>query len=157
MALRTPSTYRGSGAQLAREQSRRILEGLELERVVGWVVEEHRRLLAHLAGEAYAGLDDELHGVRTHAFGELVPLAPIQHDAEMRHRHVLAIDDVVVRARPPTWVEMRDQLVAEEIEIHPGIGAASFRAAQQLAVEGARGSQVMHRYGKVKRLHAITA
>ena len=44
---------------LLREQPRRILERLELERVAGRIVEKHRRLLAHLAREADSGFDFE--------------------------------------------------------------------------------------------------
>ncbi len=47
--------------------------------------------------------------------------------------------------------EMRDDLVPEEIEIHPVIRAAALGTAQQLAVKGTRGGNVVDRKGEVER------
>ena len=47
---------------------------------------------------------------------------------------------------------MRNELVAEEIEIHPVGRTAPFGAAQQATVEAARLGQVMHGNGKMKGL-----
>ena len=71
-----PGTARDRAARacrLLRKQPRRILERLEFERVAGRVVEEHRRLLAHLAREADAGLDFEARAESSQALGERVP------------------------------------------------------------------------------------
>ena len=46
---------------------------------------------------------------------------------------------------------MGDDLVAEEIEIDPAVGAASFPAAEHAAVEGARGGKIVDREGEVER------
>ena len=43
-----------------------------------------------------------------------------------------------------------DELVAEEIEVHPVGGAAALRAAEQLAIEGARRGEVAHRDRQVE-------
>src|SRR5215213_6681819 len=77
---------------LLGEQARWILEGLELERVAGWVVQEQRGLLADLAAKADAGLDDEARAAFAQARRELVPVVPVEHHAEMRNWHVLAVD-----------------------------------------------------------------
>src|ERR1700733_3978147 len=60
--------------------------------------------------------------------------------------------------RPPRAVQMRHQLVAEQIEVHPVSAAATFRATKQTAVKRARGGQIMNRNGKMKRgqRHATT-
>src|SRR5690606_37924810 len=46
--------------------------------------------------------------------------------------------------------EVGDDLVAVEVEVDPLGRAAAFGAAQELAVEGARGLQVVHGEGEVK-------
>ena len=45
---------------------------------------------------------------------------------------------------------MGDDLVAEEIEVDPVGGAAPLRAAEQPAVEGARGVEIVDREGEVE-------
>ena len=58
----------------------------------------------------------------------------------MRHGHVVPVDLVVMHVLLLAGIEVRDELVAEEIEVHPFVAAAAFRAAEQLAVEIARGA-----------------
>ena len=60
------------------------------------------------------------------------------HHAEMRHRHVVPVHFVVMHVLLPAGIEVRDDLVAEEIEVHPLVAAAPFGAAEQFAVETAR-------------------
>src|SRR5688572_8809417 len=88
---RSPSVARDGKPPLLREQPRRVLERLELERVAGRIVEEHRRLLAHLAREADARFDLETGPRATEFLGENVPGMPLEHHAEMRHGHVVSI------------------------------------------------------------------
>ena len=45
---------------------------------------------------------------------------------------------------------MGDDLVAEEIEVDPFIRAAAFGAAEQAAVEVARGGEIVDRKGEVE-------
>ena len=84
--------------------------------------------------------------------GERLPRAPFHHDAEVRHGHVVAIDFVVMDVRLARGIQVRDDLVPEEIEVHPFGGAAPFGAAEKLAVETARGGEVMNRDGEMERL-----
>ena len=86
------------------------------------------------------------------ALGERVPGLPLEHHAEMRHGHVVPVDLVVMHVFLLVRIEVRDDLVAEEIEVHPFVAAAPFRAAEQLAVEIARGGQRVNRDGEMKRL-----
>jgi hypothetical protein len=71
----------------------------------------------------------------------------------VRHRDVMAIHRVMVWLRLPARIEVRDQLVAEEIEVDPLGRAATLGAAQLPAVELARRGQVMYGNGKMERLH----
>jgi hypothetical protein len=95
-------------------------EGLELERVAAGIAEEHRRLLAHLPLEADMRSDTEI-GCRppsTRA-ASASQSSHRQHHAEMRHRHVMAVDRIADRDRLRAGIEMRDDLVAEQVEIDP--------------------------------------
>src|SRR3546814_18756187 len=65
-----------------------------------------------------------------------------QHDAEMRHGHVVAVDRVGVGAWACAGIEMRDDLMAVEIEIDPFGRAAALAAAKHAAVKGARGGDI---------------
>ena len=72
----------------------------------------------------------------------------------MRHGHVVAIDRIAVRSRDRhAWVQVGDDLVAVEVEIDPGFAAASLGAAQQPAIEGASGGQVMDGEGEMEGAH----
>ena len=45
---------------------------------------------------------------------------------------------------------MGDDLMAEKIEIHPFVRASSLRAAEQIAIESARGGEVVDREGEME-------
>jgi len=47
---------------------------------------------------------------------------------------------------------VHDHLVSEEVEIHPFVGAAPFRAAEQAPVEFTGGGEIVDRDGEVERL-----
>ena len=76
-------------------------------------------------------------------------VVPVQHDAEVRHRHVVAVDLVVVVGGPGRG-EVGDDLVAEEVEVDPLGAGPAFRTAQQAAVERARRGEVVDREGEVE-------
>src|SRR5690606_30619793 len=145
---------------LTREQLRGIAKALELQRVAARVLEEHGGLLAHLALESDARLDAEACARGTQAAYQLMPLLPAQHDAETRHRHVLAIHFVVhgpTRAR--RRIQVRDQLMAEEVEVHPFGRTATLGTAEQPAIEGARLGEVAYGHRQMEGLqrHAVRA
>ena len=81
----------------------------------------------------------------------------VQHDAEMRHGHVLAVDGIGRTAPHLLGREMGDDLMAEQVEIDPMVGAAPFGAAEQPSVEAARGTEVVDRKGKMERRQAHSA
>ena len=95
-------------------------------------------------------IDLESRAGLTQALGERLPRLPLQHDAKMRHGNVVAIHLVVVHVRLAAGIEMRHDLVPEEIEIHPLIAAAALGAAEQAAVELARGAQRVDGNGEMK-------
>jgi hypothetical protein len=67
----------------------------------------------------------------------------------VRHRHQLVADPA--GARGAEWLaQVQRQLVPLEIEVHPGVRAAPFAAAQHVAVEAARDVEVRHVEGEVE-------
>ena len=66
--------------------------------------------------------------------GQRAPLVHRQHQPEMRHRHVLAIDRVGGAGAHRVGREMRDDLVAVEIEVDPMVASCALpgsRAARR--------------------------
>src|SRR3954466_10840342 len=106
-----------------REDLRLVGERLELQRVAGRVVEEHRPLFAHTSGEAHIRLDHEGRTGATEAVGEFMELVDLQDEPEVRHRHVVPVDRVVVDALVRYWSKMCDDLVSAEVPVDPGVGA----------------------------------
>ena len=111
----------GPAGALLGEQPGRIAEGLELQGVAGGVVEEHRRLLADLPGKAYPRGDLEALAFRREPLGQALPAIPAQHDPEMRYRHLMAVHGVAQLrcAAAACRIQVRYQLVAEEVKVHP--------------------------------------
>src|SRR5262245_10330130 len=144
---------------LSREQlARDVAECLELERIAARVGEEHRRLLAGQSLEANMRLDDEIRAGLLQARGEGLPVRHLEHHAEVRHRHVVAVDRVVRRpAGAIAFHGVADELVPEEVEVDPVGRASTFGAAEDPAVERARTREVAHGNGEVKGRHGQAA
>src|SRR3546814_6988855 len=68
----------------------------------------------------------------------------------MRHRHIMAVYRVAVPAGRHVQGQMRDDLMAEEIEVDPFFRAPPLRAAEQPAIEGARGGEIVDGKGEVE-------
>ena len=101
-------------------------------------------MFAGLVLEAHVRFDHETGAGFAQLFGERVPRIHVQHRAEVPHRHVVAVH-VVRRGRAKLFRrQVCDDLVAVEIEVHPGIAGAAFRATQQFAIERACCFQRMH-------------
>src|SRR5688572_255642 len=139
-------------AGLSCEQlSRDVAKRLELERIPARVGQEHRCLFPRLPAESHARLDDEGDAGALEPCGKRLPVGHLEHDAEMRHRHVVAIHRVVRGGVARCARDcVADELVTEEVEVHPVSGAASLGAAEELAVKGAGRGEVLHRDGEVK-------
>src|SRR5689334_2356480 len=105
------SLFETAPLSLRREQLVDAAEGFEFQRIAGRVAEEHGRLFADLAGEADMRRDaeDDARGVQARC--QSVPIIPLQHDAEMRNRYVMAVNRVRDRSRTGGGIQMRDDLV----------------------------------------------
>jgi len=88
---------------------------------------------------------------------ERVPLRHRQHHAEVPHRHGVAVDLAGAAMAGLVGREVRDDLVAVEVEVDPRVGRTSLRAAEQAAVEPARGFEGVDGKGEVKRVHGDNA
>src|SRR6202034_2705072 len=147
-------------AGLFGEELGEVGEGFELEGVAGGVEEEHGGLLAGLAFEAGVRLDDEGDVGGADALGQLLPVGGSEDDAEVGDRDVVAVDEIAVggvaRAGCGRGPEVRDDLVAVEVEVDPVVGAAAFGAGEDGAVEVARGVEVVDWEGDVEGLNRHT-
>src|SRR4051812_32730664 len=154
-ATRSTSSRTGSNLRDARrlpgEQLRVVPKRLELERVARRIEEEHRRLLADFAFEAHVRLDDELRAGERQALREAFPLQHRQHHAEMPDRHGIAVHRARGHGTALIGREVRDDLVAVQVEVHPFVAAASLRTLEQVAIEAARLGEVAHGEGEVER------
>ena len=124
---------------------------LELERVAGGIAEEHRHLLAGLAGVPQARLDDEGDAAVTQPLGEAWELVPRQHRAEVRHRYGDFVDLPVLRVagRPrrgsaEIWLPKKSKSTQ--------VRCCGLRGNPELAVEATRLGEVADVEGVVERL-----
>jgi hypothetical protein len=108
--------------------------------------------LSRLAREGRLPIDFLVGPGAPQPLGQRVPGVPFHDHAEMRHGHIVPVHFVVVHVWLPCRIQVRDNLVTEEIEVHPFVAAAPFGAAEQITVETARCPQVMNRNGEVERL-----
>jgi len=69
----------------------------------------------------------------------------------MGHRHLLTIDRVGDPGLHALGREVSDDLMAEKIEVDPMLRAPSLGAAEQVAIEAARGGEIVDREGEVER------
>ncbi len=70
------------------------------------------------------------------SLGQRLPLLPGEHDTEVRHGHVVTVDRIGMRVLLGRGLRMlvNDQLMAEEVEVHPLRAGAPFRQAEHVAV-----------------------
>src|SRR5262249_38905610 len=115
-----------------------------------------RRLFAYLPLKADIRLDHELRAERPEPRRERFPLIPCEHDAEVRHGHVMTVDGIAVHAflRSRFRVLVDYELMAEEIEVDPLLAGAAFFEPEHAAVEVARGGEVVDGNGQMKRRKA---
>src|SRR5882757_7499999 len=128
-----------------------VCECLELECVACGIEKEHGRLLANFTFEADIGLDDEGDACAAKALGQGLPVLHGKHDAEVGDGDIVSVDRIVVGlAVGGRRLQMRDDLMAEEIEVDPLRGAAALRATQGGSVKSASGVEVVDREGNMK-------
>ena len=139
-------------SSLLRKQRVHILKRLKFNRVAGRVEEEHGGLFAGFAFEADVWFDDELRAGGLQALGEFVPLLHAEHDAEVAAGDVVAVNVARFGHRAFVGREVRDDLVAVEIEVHPMRAGAAFFAAEEIKIERAAGVEIVGREGEVEGL-----
>lgn len=144
---RLESHFANSDAMLAKAFTSTALPDGSRKNIVAW--------LADFALEANMRLDDETRAGRLQLVRERFPLRDGQHHAEVAHGHGVAID----RARRPMTDfvrrKVRHDLMPVEIEIHPVFRTASFRAAEQFAIERARIRKTVNGKREMKRRHGV--
>jgi hypothetical protein len=123
--------FGNAASVLFREKLFHIAERLEFKRVAGGIIKEHGRLFAGLALETRIGRDLEFDICSLETRSEFIESVHIKHHAEMRHRHIMAVDGVVNFAVAcAAGFKVDDNLMAEEIEIYPAVAAAAFGTAK---------------------------
>src|SRR5699024_8441756 len=82
--------------------------------------------------------------------GQAVPVVPIENEAEVGYRDLVAVDRVGQCVTGFAFAQMRGDLVAVEIEIDPVVAFAAFVATERVAVKMPGGFEVADRKGKMK-------
>ena len=130
----------------------RVFEALEFQCIPAGIEEEHCCLLGGLAGVADAWLEDKGQTRRADPIRHLLEDLPFQEGAKVRHRDGNAIHLTGVLGRRGFAGIVSRDLIAEEIEVDPGLGTTAFGASQHLAIEAASGSEITHEEGEVEGL-----
>jgi EmrB/QacA subfamily drug resistance transporter len=140
---------RGHGSQIrprrllgGKELGANVAKRFELQRITRRIKQEERCLLTGLAREPHVGVNDELDIPPSKTIGERLPLAHLEHDATVRHRHAVSVDRAAKRCHAPFAAERRiqvaDELMSVQIEIHPVRRTASLPATEDPAIEASR-------------------
>src|SRR5262249_8755421 len=108
-------------------------------------------LLARSPAKAHVRLDQEGDARGAEALAHLLPARPLEDRAEVAHGDVVAVDVVGFLRTAGRREEMRGDLVPEEVEVDPVLGAAALAAAEDPGVEGARRCEVADGKGEVER------
>src|SRR5581483_8182219 len=135
--------------RLSREHHRIVRECLQLDSISGRIEEEASRLLARKTLEADLRLDDETDAGLAELRGERFPLRHAEDHPKVPHRHILSVH-LVGRRLPARLTQVRHDLVAVEVEVHPLRRGAPFRTTEQVAIETARLGQVAHGKSEMK-------
>ena len=107
----------------------------------------------YLAFEADIGFDFELLPRSGKPVGKVLPRVHGEHHAKVRDRHGVSVDGVVMNTLRTrcTRLQVRDDLVTEEVEVDPMLRTAAFGAAEQTTIESTRRSEIVDRKCDVKR------
>lgn len=123
-----------------RKELADIGERLELKRIPRRIEKEHRRLLAHLAFKADVWLDHKLNASTSKPLSQRLPSLHWEYHAEVRDRNIVSIDSIMVSLTVRgARFQMRDDLVAEEIEVDPLRRTAPLRATEGRSIKRASG------------------
>lgn len=145
-----PTERRRSSPALSREYHRIVRKALELQGIAAGVAKEHRGLLTSLPGKAHMRFDTKHRPCRTQPFRQRIPVSAFQHDTEMRHRNIVAVDRIVVLFSGTPRRKMRDDLMPKQIEVNPVIGTAALFTSEHLAVKFTRRGKAVYREGQME-------
>jgi hypothetical protein len=115
-------------------------------------MEKHGALLAGLTGKTCHWCQGEVKPGCDQMICQQLPILLRQDHPKVGHRHHM-IPDFSGPTGGKDGAEMQGNLVAKEVEIDPGLGAASRTAAQQATVKGAGLVQIIYVVGEVKDAH----
>ncbi len=137
--------------RLRGDQVLRFGESLELYRVATGVSQQHARLLVDATFVPSMRRDYESDACTRESLSQFRPCLDRQHRAEVGQRYRVAVDHVLAHLNhaSPTVLAgadgVRDELMPEEIEVHPILAAASLPATQQIRVEAPGCGEIMDR------------
>lgn len=134
---------------LLRKNAVKVLEAFDLDRVPARIEEEHGALFTGLAFEADDRRNVESDATAFEAIGKCEPLVEWQDNTKMGHHHHV-VADLAGPRRLERLAEMKRNLMAVEVEIDPGLGAAAFGATQHVAVEAATVIEIFDMVGEVR-------
>ena len=127
-----------------------IGERFELKRISSRIEEEHRSLFAHLTLEPNIGFNHKVNPGSSQPIRKRLPIVHRQHDAEVRNWNIVAIHRIVVRLLRRTRLQMRNNLVAEEIEIDPLRRTSSLCTSQRASVKSTSSIEIIDRKRDMK-------
>ena len=131
-----------------------VCKALDLNRIAAGVGKEHGPLLAGLTLKANLWRQNELGVGCLQALGQCQPVGLEQNHAQVGHGHHVVADLAGV-GHGKGLAQVQGDLVTEEVEVDPGVGAAAFAAAEDAAVEAAGFVQVGDVIGEMKQaLHS---
>src|SRR5579859_6670180 len=96
-------------------------------------------------------LDDEVDAGLLQLVRGGLPLRHREHRAKVAHRHRVAVDLAGLTVTDFLGCEVRDDLMAIEVEVDPIRRATPFRTAEQLAIELAGRGEAMHGKRQMER------
>ena len=130
------------------EHACQVRKPLDLDRVARGVAKEHRPLFARFALKPDRGFQHEIGACRCQPVGKGLPVGQSQHQPEMGHGHH-RLANLSCCGIGKGRAQMQAELMAEKVEINPGVGRTPLGAAQRLPVKGAGGVKIMNMDGKV--------
>lgn len=138
---------------LGREQPSHVFEGLKFQRIARGIEKEHRSLFSNLVPEADVGFDAKINPPPGETCGERLPLIPFQYHAVMRQGHVATVNRIEwpsLAIQVHAGLQVNDELMAIEVEVHPGCGGAALRESHHFPVKSPCEFEVVNRDGKVE-------
>lgn len=114
----------------------------EFQWITTEIAKKHRRLFAWLPQESNARSDHKGNVRRFESFCKTIEFVPFQNGSEVGNGDFDTVHVPMGDVSRHFGSDVRRYLVTKKIEIDPCFSAAAFDAAEQVAIEAARGSKV---------------